>query len=349
MQLALIGCGRRLRQDVLPTLAELGGPRVAALVDPDTAEARRVLELARSLRVRTVDRPLVLADDRLLSTDSIDAVVIASPHASHYEQAGRWLRRGKPVFVEKPLACRPDEGTALEEASRGVGLAVCDPRRFRPDLLELHRLVQSGAAGQLRSVRYVDFVRRSSDFAESWRNDPRLAGGGVLLDLGCHTLSALLRICGPSTSRPEIEQVRLHRGSYRVETEARVRLRLAAAVKAEVVVGLAEGASPSHEELTLLGDAGTIRLRRQRGRESCSLLEIDSNGKSSSFAMASGTRFDGESLRRFLRSPSDASKAWLREHIEILHLISEVYREAGPDSPQRPQTTTAIGMVDCPA
>src|SRR6185437_8775509 len=51
--------------------------------------------------------------DDVLSNRAIDAVVLATPPASHYALAKRVLEAGKNIWIEKPLALRLDEGREL--------------------------------------------------------------------------------------------------------------------------------------------------------------------------------------------------------------------------------------------
>src|SRR5207245_6739184 len=54
--------------------------------------------------------------DEILADDSIDAVVIATRHASHAQLTASALRAGKAVLVEKPLAIDGDGLAEVEEA-----------------------------------------------------------------------------------------------------------------------------------------------------------------------------------------------------------------------------------------
>jgi predicted dehydrogenase len=325
MRLALIGCGKRLRDSLLPTLAKTPGLRVAALVDPRQDAANQIRTRLRSLGVRVDERePFLPADDRLAPAD-VDAVIVASPHAFHEHQARRWLGYGKPVFIEKPLACRHPQAADLVHRGRAVGLTVSDPRRFRPDLAALARLLRSGAIGRLRSVRYEDFVRVATDLDQSWRSDPRLAGGGVLLDLGCHTLGAILRICAPRDV--EVERVHLRSGPHRVETEAHLWLRLGSVAEAEIRIGLAGERANGWEDLTLWGDTGRIRLTRVRGTEALANVEVSAGNASQRLRLFLGSRSDGEGLRRFLLRPRSFDAGSLHRHLEVLRLISQTYEK----------------------
>ena len=192
-------------------------------------------------------------------------------------------------------------------------------------------LACTGAIGELRTVRYEDSIPMSPLFAKSWRNDPDLAGGGVLLDLGCHTLSAGLGIIGRHSSSAVLEDVQLRRGRYSVETEATLRIRVAN-VCLFVSIRLVDEGSKGYERLILFGTTGRISLRRQRGASNLSRVQITSPGLKSSIPIPVGTDFDSENLRRFMAHPQAAPNGNLWSHLAALRLISQAYGKAEASS-----------------
>ncbi len=88
----------------------------------------------------------------LLQADDVDAVVIATPAATHGRLADISLRAGKHVFVEKPLCLDIAEGrrlTAFADDSR-LTLMVGHLLLYHPVFRVLKRLVSDGALGDLR-------------------------------------------------------------------------------------------------------------------------------------------------------------------------------------------------------
>jgi len=78
---------------------------------------------ARRARVSEVHPEIEFLDDglRLLRRDDLDAVVIATPTASHHGLAAAALERGLHVFVEKPLAHRVQDAEDLVGRARRAG------------------------------------------------------------------------------------------------------------------------------------------------------------------------------------------------------------------------------------
>src|SRR5438093_7955514 len=93
---AVVGCGH-WGPNHIRVLGAIPGVTVRWAVDPDEARRRHVAALHGGVRVtgRYAD---VLADR------SVEAVVIATPAATHRDLALAAIRAGKHVLCEKPLA-----------------------------------------------------------------------------------------------------------------------------------------------------------------------------------------------------------------------------------------------------
>lgn len=187
--IGLIGAGywgtqliRTVRASVEATLCSVTDRDQAQLTRVDPAISR-----AESVAVLCADR-------------HIDAVMVATPPATHYAIARQVLRAGKHCWVEKPLALRPDDAHEL------VALAQSQQRTLFVDETFLYDpLVQQAQAwihgGRLGRVLHYSFerlslgrIRRDSDIW--WNAAP-------------HDL-ALLRYLAPST----VASIRVERFAY---------------------------------------------------------------------------------------------------------------------------------------
>ncbi|AFZ66855.1 Gfo/Idh/MocA family oxidoreductase [Deinococcus peraridilitoris] len=122
----------------------VAGAQIAGLYDPDSGRAR---EVAASCGEATVfGDPLALIAD-----SSIDAVLIASPDATHAELVHACLQHGKPVLCEKPLAVTAEGALKIVQAEQEIGrrlVGVGLMRRFDPQHLAVERALASGAVGR---------------------------------------------------------------------------------------------------------------------------------------------------------------------------------------------------------
>jgi predicted dehydrogenase len=133
----------------------------------------------------------------------VDAVYVATPPSSHAEYTRLAAGAGKPVYVEKPMAMGAAECESMIAACRsaGVPLFVAYYRRALPRFVEVKRLVDTGAVGD---VRFVSIALSLAPFPDEegggplpWRVVPEIAGGGRFLDLASHTLDFLDYALGP--------------------------------------------------------------------------------------------------------------------------------------------------------
>jgi predicted dehydrogenase len=132
--------------------------------------------------------------NRFLQEADIDAVYIASPHTSHYEQTLACLHRQIPVLCEKPLVINAEQAKNLVEAAEENNTFLLEGMwiRFLPSIHKLLDLIASGAIGKLVSVKASMSYKAPEDPENRYYN-PEL-GGGSLLDLGIYPvfLSTLL-------------------------------------------------------------------------------------------------------------------------------------------------------------
>jgi len=121
-----------------------------------------------------------------------DAVYLASPVHLHHDQVIRAARAGKHVLCEKPLGLNPDEAGRMVRAcdAAGVKLGVGFLMRFHAYHREALRLVQQGEIGRLVFGR-AQLSCWYPPLEGAWRQDPKLGGGGSLMDMACHTIDLL--------------------------------------------------------------------------------------------------------------------------------------------------------------
>ncbi len=154
---------------------EAPGSRVVSVCD---LSAGRLAPL--TVRYPTVG---VTTDYReLLSDARVDAIVIATPVASHFELAMAALGAGKHVLVEKPLAANSEQALRLvEEADRrGLVLMVDHTFIYTGAVRKIRELISDGALGE---IYYYDSVRINLGLFQHDVN--------VVWDLAVHDLSIM--------------------------------------------------------------------------------------------------------------------------------------------------------------
>ena len=135
----------------------------------------------------------------------LDAVVIATPHASHEAIAVRAFACGLHVLCDKPAGVYSRQARLMEEAAEKSGkvYAMVFNQRTQPIYQKLHEIVHSGKYGSIKRVSWVitDWYRPESYYhASPWRGTWKMEGGGLLLNQCPHNLDLLQWICGMPVS-----------------------------------------------------------------------------------------------------------------------------------------------------
>ncbi|WP_380284975.1 Gfo/Idh/MocA family protein [Kitasatospora purpeofusca] len=193
LRTAVLGAGWVAREVWAPLLAEHPDFELAAVVDADPAAARALAPPGGAVRVAA------RAED--LADVPLDAAVVALPNHLHVPAAGALLRRGVPVFVEKPVCRTGAEARELGTAAAlGAGVHAWSAARHRADVRALAALLPE--LGELRALG-LNWTRAAGiPQRDGWFTDRRLAGGGALLDLGWHLLDVGLDLLGwPAVTR----------------------------------------------------------------------------------------------------------------------------------------------------
>jgi myo-inositol 2-dehydrogenase/D-chiro-inositol 1-dehydrogenase len=122
---------------------EIPGVELRWICDADAARARRVADATGARQVATDPLATIAADD-------VDAVLIASPDATHAELTLACLRARKPVLCEKPLAPDSTACMGVLQAENALGkqlVQVGYMRRFDPPYVEMKARSAQGGIG----------------------------------------------------------------------------------------------------------------------------------------------------------------------------------------------------------
>lgn len=144
---------------------------------------------------------------QLLHDESLNAVVVATPHTLHYEQITAALDRDLHVLSEKPLVVDGDQARELRSraASSEQVLMVGYQRHLDTAFRRVRdRYTDGPAITHVTAEIASDWIR---SFAGTWRTDHDLSAGGLMTDTGRHVIDAVLWTTGlePTTVRAEME------------------------------------------------------------------------------------------------------------------------------------------------
>ncbi len=128
--------------------------------------------------------------DALLSDETADAVLIATPNDCHKEEAIRAMRAGKHVLCEKPVMMSSEELLEVMEVSRETG-KVFYPRQNREwdeDFLIIRKIYEEKLLGETFEIQCR--IMGSRGIPGDWRGI-RKHGGGMMLDWGVHVIDRI--------------------------------------------------------------------------------------------------------------------------------------------------------------
>jgi predicted dehydrogenase len=175
---------------------------VVAVASPTPGKA------ARFARERGI--PNAFEDYReLLKAREIDLVTLALPNDLHCRTALDAAEAGKHVVCEKPLCRTLEEADRMIDGCRekGVLLLYAEELLFAPKYVRAKQLVDEGALGDVFLVKQWE-----EHFGphEPWFWDVNRSGGGVLLDMGCHSIEYARWVLG----KPRVAGVTAVMGTY---------------------------------------------------------------------------------------------------------------------------------------
>jgi predicted dehydrogenase len=251
LKVGFIGCGGFARFYHVPTLIASDRARVAAVLDP--APADELSGLAKQ-------HGIVLAESlrQLLEPGLIDAAIVSSPHALHFQHAMAVIAAGKPVMVDKPFVLKATEAreaaSAAERARLVAGVAF--NRRLDAGCRRAAALVAAGALGP---VRYVE-TNQLGYPRSGWLADPAQGGGGPFVGRGAHMADLVPWLVGVA---PDWVSARIRAGEAgRVDRGGSIDLGFRDFTCRMTCIdsGLA-----MWDEVRLFGEAGYVELRRPWG------------------------------------------------------------------------------------
>ena len=145
----------------------------------------------------------------MLSSGFVDAITIACPNDLHAQVTIDAAAAGKHVLVDKPMAMSLAECDSMIEACKkaGVILMYGENLCFAPKYVRAKQLADQGALGNVYYVRQIEcHFGPHSD----WFWDINRSGGGVLMDLGCHSIAYCRWVFGDTP----IESVYAEAGNF---------------------------------------------------------------------------------------------------------------------------------------
>jgi len=249
----IIGCGNVTEVKSGPAFRKIAQSELVAVMRRDAVKAR---DYAQRHGV-----PAWYDDaQKLIDDPNVDAVYVATPPSTHQRYALASIAARKPVYIEKPMAMNASECAQIVRAGEAanVPVFVAYYRRRLPRFLKVQELLREGAIGAVRLVNVLVHAPHEARYRDPnnlpWHVRPEISGGGLFVDIGCHTLDMLDFLLGPITSVRGHVSNQLH--AYPAEDTV-----VMAFAFGNGVLGTAAwnfGSYANEDRVELIGDAGRI-------------------------------------------------------------------------------------------
>jgi len=316
-----------------PAFLGLGIPIVAVA----EADSER-----RALAARTLPgaRTYHGLEELLEREPSLDFMDIATPPFLHGKQVLSALEHGLHVLCEKPLTLDLKEFDLIKNRSAASGRAVYTIHNWAhsPQWLTIAEIAASGRLGELRHAElHVLRTQPASDaMGGGWRCQARLAGGGVLVDHGWHSLYLLHRLLRSPATGASAALRRPSRDA--VEEEATLLLEFR---QATALVHLSWRAPERSNTALLIGTRGILDLKDDE-------IILKSGGAEERFPfpekLSAGSAHPAwflGMLEETLRGIADSSPGNLAEAAFCLEAISRAYASQGQPAAPREEVAPA--------
>jgi D-xylose 1-dehydrogenase (NADP+, D-xylono-1,5-lactone-forming) len=197
VRIGLIGCGGIANGFHLKDLSQVEGAELVYYADMVEAAARSTAERWKNhwKNYKITTRP-----EELLASPDVDAVVVATHHATHAEFGIKAIEAGKHVLVQKPLTTRiADADRFVEVAAAHPEIRVqCLPFNWSAPLVAARRLIDDDAIGKICSARMR--IAHQGPARDSWFYKPEIAEFGASMDMGVYAVSGITSLLGSAVS-----------------------------------------------------------------------------------------------------------------------------------------------------
>lgn len=196
---AIVGLGNVALEGHMPAWRGRSDFQIAAGVD---TSAER---LAAFKKILPESRTYASLED-CLKAEKLDFVDIAAPPHTHFDLAKTALRAGLHVLCEKPLVLesRQVRELDLDRTDSGKVLVTVHNWKYAPICRRISKLIRDGVLGELTRLDW--YVLRSGPSItvgseDNWRLNPKLSGGGILVDHGWHAFYLAVEWMGGEPSK----------------------------------------------------------------------------------------------------------------------------------------------------
>ena len=129
-----------------------------------------------------------LKDKKQLLFKKYDLVIISTPHNMSKEYASMFLDKNIDILIEKPFGRNSNEMKEILNHQNKSKIHIGFNYPYFKAIESLKSDLKSNKFGELISIDMCIGHGNSPNMGKSWKLNPEMCGGGVLLDPGIHFL-----------------------------------------------------------------------------------------------------------------------------------------------------------------
>ncbi|MET7280444.1 Gfo/Idh/MocA family oxidoreductase [Kribbella sp. NPDC005582] len=254
IRIGLVGAGS-VAAVYVEAAASLPGIAIRAVCDVRTDAAEALAQQANAQSYNDYQT--------MFAVGELDAVVITSPHALHLPMAADAAAAGLHVLMEKPMATTVADCRKMIQVCEdaGVRLAIGNLQRFVPTVAEAAATIRSGRLGRPLLITERRAVRYDPESRPAWFFDPELAGGGIMMNIGGHSVDKAQVLTGQQVVA--VNARTWQRPGLAVETEASGVMELSGGV--QLTFSITSTGLPPQDETEVICERGALRLSHTDG------------------------------------------------------------------------------------
>ncbi len=219
VRIGMLGCGF-VATFYMQGLAQVPDQQVVVVYGRDAGKAAAFAQ-RWNIPESTTDMKAVAA------RPDVDLLIIALPNNLHLDAALLAAEHKKNVSCTKPLGRNAQEAQKMLDAVQKAGVIHCygETEVFSPAVMNAKSLIDEGSIGRVLTVRSRE-AHAGPHAPHFW--DLEQAGGGALLDMGCHTIEAARYFIGKDIKPAEVlgwGDLMVHKDKTAAEDNAIVLLR----------------------------------------------------------------------------------------------------------------------------
>jgi predicted dehydrogenase len=247
---SFIGAGNFARGVLLPVVKRTAKLKLEGIATATGISAKNTAEMF-GFAYSTTDAT------EIFNSPNTDSVFIATRHNNHAELSAEALRRGKNVFVEKPLATTVEGLREVVRAARqGSGLLLVGyNRRFAP----LAGEIKKHFANRAGSMTILYRINAGQLPPEHWSHDATEGGGRVIGEV-CHFIDFVQYLTDSLPVQVSAVRVPESRSAGFVDDSVTISLRLADGSIASIVYTASGNNAVAKERVEIFADGSIVLL-----------------------------------------------------------------------------------------